>query len=364
MGQTGQAATLTVVVAGPAPDVVGGMATVTNTLASSLVGDDSMRVVLLDSGGGRGPRGYWRFPLALARIARSDYSVLHLQVASGGSTLRKALMARLARRRGLPYVVHLHGAVYADFLAELRPRRRAAVRELFTEAAGVIVLGDAWHDLLVAELGVPTRDITVVHNGVDPVPRVPDADKPAPRSIVFVGEVSQRKGADVLLQAWQDLTVAGRASGWQLLLLGPTPDAWVAQSADELASRTEGLQLCGSVTGPGKDALVSAASLFCLPSRAEGLPMALLEGFSAGLPAVTTPVGSIPQVVGDHNGRLVPPGDAAALASALDELMHDDAERARLSDGALETYRGRFTSDHMAQQVARVWRAAAGVPRG
>lgn len=351
-------------VAGTAGDVVGGIATVSNTLAHAFDSHDVVRVELLNAGGGRGPRGYWRFPPALARVVRGDYSVLHLQIASGGSTLRKALLARAARRRGRPYVAHLHGAGYVEFLAGLGPRRRAAVRTLYTEASGIIVLGDTWRDLLVEQLDVPREAITVVHNGVEPVPRLAEAVKQPPRSIVFIGELSTRKGADVLLQAWAGLVSAGRTQGWRLLLLGPTPDAAVAAAASALAGRTDSLQVRGPVTGPDKDALVSAASLFCLPSRAEGLPMALLEALSAGLPAVTTPVGSIAQVVADHNGRLVPPGDAAALASALDELMHDDAERARLSVGAVATYAERFTSAHMAEQIAEVWRAAAGVTRG
>ena len=68
-----------------------------------------------------------------------------------------------------------------------------------------------------------------------------------------------------------------------------------------------------------------AADVFCLSSRFEGLPIALLEAMAAGLPVVATRVGGMPSVVTDgREGRLVPAGDPAALAAALAELRDPD----------------------------------------
>ena len=344
---------------GPAPAVVGGMSTVAATLASEFRADDAVELSLLDSGGGIGPRGYLRFPAALAAVATRRYDLLHLHVASRGSTLRKAMLAGVAARRSVPYVVHLHGAGYVDFLAGLNDRTRAAVRGFFTGAAGIVVLGDAWRDVLVRDLGIAPERMSIVNNGVRPLPRVADADKADDRAVVFVGELSRRKGADLLAQAWTTLVGRGEASGWRCLCLGPTPDAEALASIEAMpAPARASLELVGPVTGDNKDALISRASVFCLPSRAEGLPMALLEAMSAGLPAVCTDVGSIAEVVDDTNGRLIASGDVGALTQALGELLTEDALRARLSDGAFATWNAGFTSARMASRVAAVWAAA------
>jgi glycosyltransferase involved in cell wall biosynthesis len=73
-----------------------------------------------------------------------------------------------------------------------------------------------------------------------------------------------------------------------------------------------------------KTELFERANLFVLPSYNEGLPMAILEGMTAGMAIVSTPVGGIPEVVRDgYNGFLVPPGDIDALAEKLAVLAHD-----------------------------------------
>lgn len=82
-----------------------------------------------------------------------------------------------------------------------------------------------------------------------------------------------------------------------------------------------------------------AGDVFCLSSRFEGLPIALLEAMAAGLPAVATRVGGVPAVVTDgREGRLVAAGDPAALAAAIVSLRDPEA-RARAAAAAGERVR-------------------------
>ena len=77
--------------------------------------------------------------------------------------------------------------------------------------------------------------------------------------------------------------------------------------------------------------LLPALDVFALSSRFEGLPIALLEAMATGIAPVTSSVGGIPEVITDgEDGLLVPPGDPAALASALDKVLNDPALRADL----------------------------------
>lgn len=81
--------------------------------------------------------------------------------------------------------------------------------------------------------------------------------------------------------------------------------------------------------------LMAAADMFTLSSAHEGLPVAVMEAFALGLPVVATAVGGVPTQVRDgREGRVVPPGDPAALADALVALAQDDALRAQMSRAA------------------------------
>ncbi len=90
------------------------------------------------------------------------------------------------------------------------------------------------------------------------------------------------------------------------------------------------VELPGWVDGEAKARLLARAGIFVLPSRFEGLPMALLEAQAAGLPVVATRVGGIPQVVREDNGRLAEPDNVASLVVALAPLLDNPAEAARM----------------------------------
>jgi glycosyltransferase involved in cell wall biosynthesis len=81
--------------------------------------------------------------------------------------------------------------------------------------------------------------------------------------------------------------------------------------------------------------LYHECDIFCLPTFGDCQPMVLSEAGAAGLPAVTTDVAAIPEIVRDgETGLLVPPGDAEALAAALRRLLCDEELRLRLGSGA------------------------------
>lgn len=268
--------------------------------------------------------------LGLLAARRAD--VLHLHLTERASLVRKGLLARAAHRLGVPVVLHCHGAEFADELAVMPPRRRAALRGVFARADDVVVLGDAAVPSVV-EAGARPERVRVVANPVelpDAVPERPPGDRvPA----LFLGRLSERKGVPDLLAAVAALAPADRAR-LDLRLFGDGPVAEVAEQARRL-----GLEGCVSVRGwldpAARDAELARAEVFVLPSYNEGLPMALLEAMAWGVVPLVTPVGGIPAVVHDGvDGLLVDPGDRAGLAAALTRLLTDPGLRAALGGRA------------------------------
>jgi glycosyltransferase involved in cell wall biosynthesis len=209
----------------------------------------------------------------------------------------------------------------------------------------------AWTDWTAASLradyGVPAELIAVLHVGVP----VPDAAAAGPLEegdgalrVVFVGNGVERKGLDTLLRARE---LARAAVEVDVVTGDPVPERGGVTVHHGVQAGSAQLA-----------ALYDRAQAFVLPTRADGVPWVVVEALAAGLPLITTDVGGISELVGDA-GLLVPPGDAAALAEALDRLAGDPALRRDLARRARERARSRFDEAQQIPRLAAVLRAGA-----
>ena len=146
----------------------------------------------------------------------------------------------------------------------------------------------------------------------------------------------------------------------QVAIVGDGPQ----RAALEARTRELGLEARVTFAGNREDVApwMRAFDLFCLPSYAnEGVPQALMQAMACGLPVVTTPVGSIEEIVTDGDtGVLVRPEDAADLRRAIERLLDDVAGRKALGARAAAVARERFGEALMVQRMLAVFTQAAG----
>ena len=187
------------------------------------------------------------------------------------------------------------------------------------------------------------------------------------RIVVFVGFFSADKQPDVLVDAW---LLAQREMGLDatLVLVGSTRSTYFeidAQMVDRLRAAAAAQGLENRLVCPGTTHVVEqylrAADLFVLPSRREGLPVALLEAMACGLPCIASRLpGSTDTIIDDgRNGRLLPPGDVSLLASTMTRVLGDPSHAAALGAAARETVVQRFSSDHVAARWLEAYDLAA-----
>jgi glycosyltransferase involved in cell wall biosynthesis len=261
-----------------------------------------------------------------ARIRRPDIALFHTQTIS--------LFASRAAR-GKPYAVSVDATpVQLDEMgAQYQHRRGPALiesakrrwyRASFAGAAGVVAWSSWAADSLAADYGVPRERIFVIHPGATAeffdIQRTPHTRRPR---ILFVGGDFVRKGGPTLLQAFE--RVRDRAD---LTLV-----------TNGIASAPPGIDILRDIrpATPELFATFSGADIFCLPTLADCTSVAIGEAMAAGLPVITTTVGSNSQTVRDgESGLLVPPGDVAALASALERMVDDATLRESLGRRARE----------------------------
>jgi colanic acid/amylovoran biosynthesis glycosyltransferase len=144
--------------------------------------------------------------------------------------------------------------------------------------------------------------------------------------VLFVGRLVPEKGPDILVEAASLL--ARRGVALDLVIVGDGRLSELLRTEVEDKGLGDTVRLLGAV---GQDDLPDWyrwADVFCLPSFAEGVPVVLMEAMSSELPVVTTPVAGIPELVDTTTGRLVPPGDATAVAEAIEEFGKDPELRA------------------------------------
>jgi glycosyltransferase involved in cell wall biosynthesis len=256
------------------------------------------------------------------------------------SLLREGAFALVGRLLGWKVCVTWHSSsgLRARSVLSLLPLRLA-----LAPAHVVHVLSDAHASaapVAIARLVVIPNDVRVP---LDPEPM--ETRRPA---VVFAGEFGHRKGADVLLGAWQALPPEVKAD-WTLEVFGRVAPALVRTIAEfgDGSLRVHGLTDADVVNR----ALLSS-SIAVLPSRAEALPMFLLEAMAAGCAVVATDVGAVRSLVGETGGLLVEPGDPRALASGLASLMTSPELRARLALAA----RHRVVHDYAERPVTARWR--------
>jgi glycosyltransferase involved in cell wall biosynthesis len=268
--------------------------------------------------------------------------VIHANITGRGSTVRKVILLTFARAVGLRYLLHVHDYNYADEYRRRKALTRALIATMFRSAEKVVVLGSRDREALASLLQLPQHQIAVMPNAVpDPLPDPASERSPAgPCHLLFLGHLSTRKGVPELLQAFAQPALLSRR--WRATLAGGGPvDEYRRLAADlDIAERVE---FPGWVDEAQVRELCANADILVLPSHAEGLAMAVLEGLSHGLTVVTTPVGAHPEVIEQGvSGILVPPGDVGALAGALMRVIDDGSLRRQLGAGARRRFLEKF----------------------
>jgi glycosyltransferase involved in cell wall biosynthesis len=173
--------------------------------------------------------------------------------------------------------------------------------------------------------------------------------------------VSRDKGAFDLVQAVACLPEEARS---RIRVVVAGNGALAELRAASSAAGIDTIEVREWLDSAERDALLKRADAFVLPSYHEGLPMALLEAMAWGLPPICTPVGSIPEVVRHRlNGLLVPPGDIAQLATAIQRLAINPTERRRMGALARATVEP-FAIDAYMSRLCHVYAtvAATGLP--
>jgi len=229
--------------------------------------------------------------------------------------------------------------VTTEHLTRIPRSRRRRMMKLRTAGgiAAVIVVSRSSRDALAGE-GLSPERIAVIPNGVpDPGPPGPLPPAGAPLRIGFLGTLEPRKQVDVLVQvlaALPDLPLRLEIGG----------DGPLRPALERLARRLgqeARVAFHGVVADPY--AFLAGVHLVALPSRLEGMPLSVLEGFAAGRGALVSDLPGMDEVVDDRTGRRLPLNDVAVWSGAVREAAADRALAPRWGKAARARYEEAFS---------------------
>ena len=272
------------------------------------------------------------------------YDIVHIHFSLPPSAYRKYTFFKLAKMMGKKMVIHLHcGSQINDIWG-------AVYQKMFEQCDYGVLLSEGLKRRIEEHIG-QSEKLKVIYN---PCPIITNTAKYEKKNyILFSGTLYEGKGYKDLIRAFSK--VADAHKNWKVVLAG-NGEVKQARELSVQLGILEQVQLLGWVDGESKDKAFKQAVVFCLPSYAEGFPMAVLDAWAYGLPVITTPVGGIPDVAIDgENMLLFKPGDINTLAEKLDRIMSDESLRCKLSASSIKMAFEKFNIDTITAQVAEIY---------
>ncbi|WP_165698585.1 glycosyltransferase [Bremerella volcania] len=290
-----------------------------------------------------------------------------------GLTLTNDMVRKLARRAGVPYVYNAEGALCPKRLQiksfEKKLFRYFYENRIVREAAACQAVSQYERDTLL-EWGVHPERIAVIPNGFSLPPVVSEEAKQASRQqlgyadddvvILFMGRISQIKGIDLLLTAFE--RIRNEFPQAQMIVAGPDEGI---QAALTQFVRKHGLEkrvrFPGIIAGEEKTNALRSADIFALTSHSEGLPNAVIEGLGYGLAMLLTHRCNVPEVA-DYNAGHVVEAEVEPIEQALRKLLEDAQQRANCQQNARRLAVERFSLDKVVDDLENLYRGLADSP--
>ena len=300
-----------------------------------------------------------------AKYQIKEFDIIHLH---GLRSYQNIIIAQLARKYGIPYVIQAHGTIPAIGAWK-------TIKKLYDITFGCKILNNASRAIALTSeeareyesRGVPPDKIAIIPNGIDlsnyavlPPKDIFKEKIGIPKDkkiILYIGGIHWVKGIDILIKAYSYFKNKLGYREAVLVLVGP--DHGYLNKAKVLA-RSSGVSDSIIFTGPmyGKDKLSAYvdADVFVLPSRHEGFPMVLLEAWACGKPVIASRTGGLRELISDgETGILFEPENHKELAEKILYLLNDPAKAEEIGRKAKLLVERKYSINKIVEQIERVY---------
>lgn len=340
---------LKVLVISPGPHVQGGITTVVKRYEDSFLWEHYSCSYLATYDGRNAARkiiAYAKALLIFPLMIRGK-DIAHIHLSQIISFRRKTLLFVFCKLFRKKTIIHLHAPYPEEFEGG---QLRSLARFVFKRADVIIALSPIWADVVKNISG--RTDVRIINNpGLECHKK--SSDEKNEQVIAFIGKLEERKGYADLLHAMGKVL---KAIPDAKLVFAGHGDIEIAKALAGKLRILDSVEFLGWVGQKDVSALLYRASVFCLPSYGEGVPMAMLEAMSCRVPVVVTPVGGIPDVIINNvNGKIVHPGNCIEIAESIIQLLQDVQHADELSAAAARLIEEKFSTKKICQEIASIY---------
>ena len=336
----------------------GGISTVVRSyIESDLAGLVDLKLIETHADGAKGMKiltAIKAFLGGIGNLILRPPDAIHVHVGDFPSIYRKMVITAPFLIMRTPSILHFHGAEFIEEYKRKSKVGRAIVKMYMNRFDKVICLSNSWESSLVREFGL-TKTIVLPNAVKMPSVRAADRDTTEALNVLFLGLIGDRKGVFDLLDA-VEIAVSGDAD-IHVAVGGNGEVARLLSRVSHSILLKHRVRYLGWISGVEREQAFASAHAFALPSRAEGMPMSIIEAMSYGLPIISCPVGGIPELVSDgQSGILVPPGNPEHLAAVLQRLAKDERGRREMASEAYARVKHRFDLRIHLEQLAGIYK--------
>ena len=276
--------------------------------------------------------------------------ILHIHFSWKASFYRKSIFVLLAKIFNIKIILHCNASRFDVFYENSNQFKQKFIQGILNSATLLIVVSEQWRKYFAnLSLNVP---IKVLYNPVSFPENIPLIAQPKP-IVLSLGRLGERKGTYDILKAIPLILATFPKTKF---CLGGDGDIQQVKNILSKESWGQNVELLGWVQGKEKAKNLQQASIFLLPSYNEGLPLAILEAMSYGIPVISTPVGGIPEAVIDgKTGFLIQPGDITAIAEKVTLLLKNFELRNQIGTNAREYAQEKFEIKVILQKLFAIY---------
>lgn len=276
------------------------------------------------------------FKLIFLLLKNREITIVHIHGAKDGSIFRKFFMCFIAKKMFSKKIIfHIHAGAFDECYQQGNWLYKYMCRFLINNSEALVVLSDRWNEFFNKYFKI--KKLLVIKNPVEFKQQLAIKEKNNSQVVfLFLGRIADHKGifdlVNVVIEV-QDL-LRGKCK----FLIGGNHEVERLKKTIAEGGIEDLAEYIGWVQNDEKDRFFYMSDYFILPTYEEAMPMTILESFSFGKPVITTPVGSIPEVV-EHNknGILFKPGDMVELKSILFEVINDRSKYDCMKKNAMNT---------------------------